>query len=173
MIARLVRRLSSIAALMIPATVAAQSAPQQPPRCDEPEFRQFDFWVGDWVVENPAGQPIGTSRIERILDGCVILENWNDGRPGGGKSFNIWNRRTRQWHQTWVASGGSLLLLDGSFDNGAMVLGNEQETPRGRVKNRITWRQLDGGVVQQLWEVSTDGGQTWTTSFDGRYKRRA
>lgn len=145
---------------------------QQPPRCDEPEFRQFDFWVGDWIVENPAGQPIGTSRIERILDGCVIQENWNEGRPGSGKSFNTWDRQTRRWHQTWVASGGALLLLDGAFENGAMVLQGERETTRGHVWNRITWRPLEGGVVQQLWEISTDSGRTWRASFDGRYRRR-
>lgn len=169
---RVVRRLSSVLLLAGPVSLAAQNAPQSPPRCDAPEFRQFDFWVGDWVVENPAGQPIGASRIERILDGCVILEHWNEGQPGSGKSFNIWNRQTRRWHQTWVAIGGNLLLLDGGFENGAMVLGNEQETPRGRVRNRITWRQLEGGVVQQLWEISSDDGRTWQTSFDGRYRRR-
>lgn len=25
--------------------------------------------------------------------------------------------------------------------------------------------------VRQLWEVSSDNGATWTTAFDGRYRR--
>jgi hypothetical protein len=36
---------------------------------------------------------------------------------------------------------------------------------------RITWTPRDGGV-RQLWEVSSDGGTTWRTAFDGRYVRR-
>jgi hypothetical protein len=28
------------------------------------------------------------------------------------------------------------------------------------------------GTVRQLWETSSDGGSTWTTSFDGLYRRK-
>jgi hypothetical protein len=35
-----------------------------------PEQRAFDFWIGDWVVTDPAtGDALGESRIERILGG--------------------------------------------------------------------------------------------------------
>ena len=68
----------------------------------DPEFRRFDFWIGDWDVQQTGAPraPVGAaSRVERILDGCVLLENWTP--PGGpdGKSFNIYNTSTRQWEQ--------------------------------------------------------------------------
>ena len=45
------------------------------------EHKQFNFWIGEWNVQNARGQPVGTSRIELIENGCIILENWDDG-PG-------------------------------------------------------------------------------------------
>ena len=38
---------------------AAQTAP---PCKARPEYRQFDFWVGEWDVQNPQGQTAGTNR---------------------------------------------------------------------------------------------------------------
>ena len=35
------------------------------PPCDAPEFRQFDFWLGEWTVTKPDGQLAGTNRISR------------------------------------------------------------------------------------------------------------
>ena len=35
--------------------------------------------------------------------------------------------------------------------------------------NRVTWTPHEDGSVQQVWETSTDGGETWTTVFDGQY----
>ena len=75
------------------------------PCAADPNFRAFDFWIGEWDVQ-PTGAtrgPIGsgaTSIIERQLDGCVVQENWLPrGGVGAGKSFNIYNRVTKQWQQ--------------------------------------------------------------------------
>ena len=38
---------------------------------------------------------------------------------------------------------------------------------------RITWTPHPDGTVRQHWEQSTDGGQTWTTAFDGLYRRKS
>ncbi len=35
--------------------------------------------------------------------------------------------------------------------------------------NRMTWTPLDNGYVRQHWEVTSDGGTTWSTAFDGEY----
>src|SRR5262245_30372918 len=42
-----------------------------------PHAREFDFWLGEWEVRNPKGRVVGHSRIEAILGGCVILEDWS------------------------------------------------------------------------------------------------
>jgi hypothetical protein len=43
----------------------------------------------------------------------------------------------------------------------------------GAALQRITWSQLPGGKVRQLWEASKDGGKTWTVVFDGTYTRKS
>ncbi|MBV8858050.1 MAG: alpha/beta hydrolase [Acidobacteria bacterium] len=62
---------------------AARAERAQQPCMSAPEHRQFDFWVGEWDVRNARGRPVGTSRIERVEDGCVIMENWAGGEADG------------------------------------------------------------------------------------------
>jgi hypothetical protein len=156
------------------AFLLSQSQPAAPPACTAPEHRQFDFWVGDWVVRDPKGQQVGTNRIERIENGCGLEEHWTGaGGSGTGRSLNAYRRQTGQWHQTWIGSNGGIILLDGKFADGKMVLEGKGLRPNGSpVFNRITWSQLEGGIVRQVWEQSTDEGKTWTISFDGRYSHR-
>ncbi len=167
------RTLRLVLVLVVCAGPALGQTPQAPPRCDAPEYRQFDFWIGDWVVENPQnGRTAGTNRITSILGGCVLHENWAGAGGGTGQSFNIYDRASGRWHQTWVSSTGSLLQLDGGLENDRMVLWGETAAPGGgRTLNRITWERLDGGRVRQSWDVSNDGGTTWTTTFVGVYRR--
>jgi hypothetical protein len=145
-----------------------------PSPCSAPEYRQFDFWVGDWVVHNPKGQQVGTNRIEKVENGCGLQESWASTRGGyTGRSINSYRPSTGQWHQTWLGNDGGLLLLDGKFADGRMVLEGTGPSASGSVAfNRITWSRMEGGIVRQLWEQSTDGGKTWSTSFDGRYSPR-
>jgi len=39
-------------------------------------------------------------------------------------------------------------------------------------QQRVTWSPLPRGKVRQLWEASSDGGQSWTTVFDRLYERK-
>ena len=148
---------------------------QTPAPCSATEYRQFDFWLGDWDVVGPNGNPAGTNSISRILGGCVLQEHWKGAGGGEGMSFNTYDASRHLWHQTWVDDHGSLLELDGALAEGRMVLSGTTAARRGgSVLNRITWSRLDdtGSRVRQLWETSSDGGKTWTTSFDGTYRKR-
>src|SRR5919108_895437 len=57
--------------------------------CSAPEYRQFDFWVGEWDVKTPKGTIAGTNRIERIEGGCALQENWR-GTNNTGRSINAY-----------------------------------------------------------------------------------
>lgn len=122
-------------------------------------------------MTTPDGKTAGRNSITRELKGCVLHEHWSGAGGMNGQSFNIWDRVKKQWHQTWVADNGNVLLLDGSFQNGVMQLAGESGRPDSRTLNRITWSPSTDGGVRQLWEVSNDGGKTWKTAFDGRYHR--
>lgn len=157
-----------LAVLLIPTAAVAQDAQQA--RCSTPEYRQFDFWAGDWEVHNAAGKLAGTNTITPMLNGCVLHEQWAGTGGYTGESFNIYDQRTGMWHQTWVDNGGLLLVLDGGMEKGSMVLRGELKGRDGKMsQQRITWTPNEDGSVRQLWENSPDG-KSWNTAFDGIYR---
>ena len=155
--------LSLFALLLLAAPDAGTAAPP----CTAAEHRQFDFWRGSWKVTTPDGKAAGENTITRELNGCVLHEHWVGAGGNAGESFNIYDATTKKWHQTWVDGQGSLLVLDGAFADGKMVL---LSAPSSKPLHRITWSQV-GKQVRQLWETSSDGGKTWAIAFDGLYTR--
>ena len=150
-----------------------QAPSVSPPPCASSEYRQFDFWIGEWVVHNPKGQQVGTSRIEKIERGCGILEHWTNARGITGRSINVYRPASRTWLQAWAGSDGATLALEGTFDGRTMILKGESFGPKGeRLQDRVTWSLQEAGKVRQLWEQSSDRGKTWTVAFDGLYTSR-
>ncbi len=139
--------------------------------CATPERRQFDFWLGRWTVVDTAGRELGRSEITRVSGGCGILEHWSGSDGVGGRSLNGYDPQTGKWRQLWVGEGGLLLRLEGSLRGRSMVLsGGHRSRSGAMVLDRITWTPRPGGEVRQLWEMSRDGGKSWTTAFDGLYR---
>ena len=65
------------------------------------ELEQFDFWLGEWDLTWDDGGH-GTNIITKILDGRVILENF-DGYPGTslkGMSVSTYHEGSGLWQQT-------------------------------------------------------------------------
>jgi hypothetical protein len=152
--------------------LAQAQPPASPPPCSAPEHRQFDFWVGEWVVSGPKGQQAGINRIEKVENGCAIQENWTSARGPTGRSLNIYDPASKRWIQVWAGADGSLLLLQGAYDGGKMVMEGTSIGQSGtEVRDRITWSPLPGSRVRHLWEQSSDGGKTWSVIFDGTYSR--
>lgn len=145
-------------------------------------YKEFDFWVGEWEVRSAAGQLLGRNRITKKYGGCVVVEEWEGAAGGGGTSFNFYDQPTMQWHQFWVdATGtnwlssdkqGNPVTLRGGLRDGAMVLTSHPDTLPSIGLTRATWRPLPDAGVRQMFESSTDGGKTWTTSFDGFYRKK-
>jgi len=170
------RRAWFAVALIGPFVAAGPLAGQQAqPPCAGVEHREFDFWIGEWdVTVVGSGQVAGRSSITPILDGCAILESYETAGGYRGNSHNAYDRSTGQWHQTWVDNAGMVLKLDGGIEDGNMVLSGPGKDAQGNdIINRITWTPHEDGSVQQTWTVSKDGGKTWTSAFDGMYRKRA
>ena len=155
--------------LAISAPLLAQSSP---PSCMAVEHRAFDFWIGEWNVRSANGKLAGTNSIKREIGGCVLHERYDTGRGYSGESFNIYDEPRKVWHQTWVDSAGLLLLLEGGFRDGKMVLEGQTIGADGKMtKHRITWTPNPDGSVRQFWE-STDLKGEWIVAFDGQYTRK-
>jgi len=161
-------------ALVLPAGATAQegvksSGMKISQACSASEFRDFDYWLGSWVVTDTAGTQVGTNHVVRVSDGCALLEQWTDSSGNAGTSLNFYDRNAKRWEQTWMGAQGGILHLRGSLVEGTMTLSGTRTTAQGEVTDRIQWIRLDGGRVRQLWSVSTDGGRTWKVAFNGVY----
>ena len=140
----------------------------------EPKARQFDFWVGDWKVFNPAGVQVGTNKIERILDDCIIFENWTNSRGNQGKSFNSYDASAGIWRQTWVDQNGSWTEFKGGWDGTNMVVTTDDfDDPNSdqRIRRRMTFTPNEDGSVRQHGQRSSDSGKTWVTEYDLTYRK--
>lgn len=142
--------------------------------CAASVHHEFDFWIGDWsVTEND--QPAGTNRIDRLLDGCALFENWVGVDGSRGHSLNFYDRKRDLWQQTWVDASPGVLNLTGHISAGHMVLSGKTIDPtthKQRV-DRITWTPNSDGTVRQLWDQSLDGGKSWKVVFNGMYTRKS
>ncbi len=141
--------------------------------CSSPEQRQFDFWLGDWDAfdsENPT-VVVARNQVTLILDGCVLLEDYQAQNGSHGESFSIYDASRKVWHQTWVTNRGVLQTIEGGMQNGEIVLSGFDRTPSGQERQvRGTWKAVNGGV-REIAVTSTDGGKTWKPWFDMIFRR--
>jgi len=167
------------AAIVVPAefsptrSEAPASAPTKQARCSAEEYRQFDFWVGDWNVTSVGrdGKPRKShNRISRIQGGCAVLEEYDTQTGYSGISLNYFDAADSRWVQVWIDNQGQPIVQSGGIEDGSMVL--RDESADGRPQNRTTWTPRADGSVRQHWEQSKDGGKSWSTVFDGTYTRR-
>ncbi len=138
--------------------------------CEAPQYRRFDFWLGDWDAFEPrASKPDARVRVTRILGGCVIHEDYQQPDGAKGESFSIYDSSRRVWHQTWVTNRGKLLVIEGKVDRGKMVMTGTDHF-RDNALVRGTWLPIPGGV-RETAVISSDGGRTWKPWFDLYFRR--
>jgi hypothetical protein len=131
---------------------------------------QFDFWLGEWnVTWGEAGK--GTNRIERILDGKIIQENFS--APDlHGISVSAYDRERGLWCQTWVDNNGTYLDFTGKFEDGKMILGRDAIVKGQACKQRMVWYDIQENKLEWNWERSDDNGQTWRVLWEIHYTRK-
>lgn len=135
--------------------------------CRSAEYRQFDFWVGDWDVHAPNGPTVGHNRVTLEQDGCLLVEHWTAAAGvQTGTSFNYYDVRDKKWHQLYLdnsGNAGAFPAMAGNLVDGKMVLlTDERQTP----VSRWTWYVLEPGKVRQMAEQSSDGQKTWKIVWD-------
>jgi hypothetical protein len=145
---------------------------------DDPSFHELDFWLGSWDVKL-GERVVGTSRIEKMLKGCAIVENWTATDGSEGKSLFYYNNANKTWRQVWVtdaayAPGGfSEKTLVARMNGGGLRFQGEVTNENGEhhLERTSLVPRLDG-TVRQWIQISTDGGQMWTSVFDAMYYRK-
>ncbi len=97
------------------------------------EARQFDFWMGEWRVNNrfiqedKSWKDDGAAHVKiyRVLGGKAILEFWDGDIRGGtplkGFSLRFYDRKIKQWRLALNWPGPNrpgFGFLDGQFRHG-------------------------------------------------------
>jgi len=162
------------AARLLAQTQPAPAPPAQRPNpCPtKPEYKQFDFWVGEWDVTDK-GEKIATSSIQRIVNDCIIFENYFQADGYTGKSFSFFDGTLGKWRQTWVDSAGNVGEFVGEYKEHAMRFEGETHRANGqKILRRMTLFNLGADRVRQYSERSLDGGKTWDANYDFIYLRR-
>jgi len=166
----------SSCAVMTQTPPSAVDAPE-PSACSAPEFRQLDFWLGEWDVRWDATKDMeagsGTNTVTRVLGGCVVQEDFVGGPSTGGlvgRSVSIFHAPTQRWRQTWVDNQGGHFALVGGPEGQRFVLTASRAAdavPAQRMvfeditERRLTWR----------WQTTADAGATWNDQWVIHYTR--
>jgi tetratricopeptide (TPR) repeat protein len=145
--------------------------------CEDAQFRQFDFWIGDWDVTSTAdGVSRGSSHISSEMGGCVIWENWTSAGNGYfGKSYNTYNLNLHRWEQYWVDNSAGTIFFYGNLKDGVMDYWTD-DVPQSngqKLRRHLQFFNLGPGKVRQFSQGSSDGGKTWQVEYDLTYNRRA
>ena len=178
---------AAIVALALAGAVSAQTPPAKPSTplptqplatCSGPEYRAFDFWIGEWDAYEAAAPHslAGRSSIAREDNGCVISEHWIDAETAGysGHSLNLYDRASHNWEQFWVDSTGEVThFVGGPFESGMRLTdpANHVGARPSPVQSRMTFTPLPDGSVRQHGQVSLDNGATWRERYDYIYRR--
>ena len=159
-----------------PSPVVAPSPTQAPSAaCVGPQYRQFDFWLGEWDLVGNDGKKSSEDKVVSILGGCAIQENWTGVKSGQGLSLSAYDPATKHWHQTLMDDSGAVLKLEGEFADGKMILVGQRPSQKEKgvtITHRIAWNVMPDHRVHQYWEASTTGGRTWKPVFEGYYAPR-
>jgi len=151
--------------------VGAKGGPPSPPG-----DHALDFWLGDWEVFLASGPKDGDNRIQQMLGGFAVQENWTelDGREG--KSWFYYHGPEKRWKQVWVTDGGGVKEKAQVADapTGSVRFRGESPLRDGRkLLDQTTLTPLPDGRVRQIIEQSLDGGKTWRTAYDAYYVHKA
>ena len=142
--------------------------------CSGENYEQFDFWEGNWNVYDTNGKLIGTNKLVKMQNNCVLQENWESKTsPNKGSSYNYFDKNDGFWHQVWIDNTGSVLNLKGKLIDGKMVLKSDVVTSqKGKYINRITWSKNEDGSVTQVWDYLNEKNEKMAEVFRGIYKKQ-
>jgi hypothetical protein len=143
------------------------------PLASRDTYRQFDFWVGDWDVVIESGEQMGTSIITNDVNGFLLTEKWMNCDGGTGTSISFYDPGEQKWMQTWVDERGTVVRYSGIFEDGEMRMDGIRTMSNGeKMHCRKRYTPRADGSVRQVNEYSSDGGETWSITFDGTYYRQ-
>lgn len=128
-------------------------------------YHWFDFLLGTWQVRTggATGKSIGTMSVKKDLSDCLV-ETVFEGMEYQGKAYSAFHFPSLTWHRTWIDQDGVRIALTGRLENDAMVMRGQRMVGGMPQEIKATWQPISPKQVNETWEISTDGGTTWSTT---------
>jgi len=173
--------LAALAAAQNPSgstSAASAPSPVPPPACSTAEYRQLDFWVGDWVAtfDNGDGtKGTGRNRITRDEYGdCVITEHFTtDDGSMKGHSISMYVKQAGGWRQTWMDNQGGYFDLAGgpglepSAKFGLETIRQDEKMPF----RRMIWQDVKPDSFTWRWQGKAKAADAWKDQWVIHYTR--
>lgn len=151
--------------------------------CSDPEYHQFDFWIGQWDIQQKILKADGTwfetdasTHVSPILGGCALMEEWQGNvfffwegmeKPAPLKGFSVraFDRKTKQWTISWMDTRHLRFSeFAGNFRDGRGEFFRKRSDGKGKeTVTRVTFSDITPTSVRWDLSVSTDDGQSWKT----------
>ncbi len=154
----------------------AAAAPNADTRCSAEEFKQLDFWLGDWELSwTNADGTEGTARNTITRDayaGCVVTERFTS--PGfEGMSVSTYHAVVGLWRQTWIDDqGGYYALVGGPSDQPGVHFALELTRITERAPYlRMIWVDVTEDSMVWRWQQRSGPDADWEDRWVIRYQR--
>lgn len=174
------------------AFVYSSGTAQKPQPCGLPEAHAFDFWIGDWKINEQILEEDGSwislnasTHVIPELNGCALLEKWEgevmffwEGmkHPESMKGMSIrsYDPQSEKWSIYWMDSRHPVFGVPytGNFKSNKGEFYRTWETPQGMREGRITFNKTGKDSVKWKLAVSRDEGKNWTTLWIMDMQRR-
>lgn len=159
---------------------ASTTAPAQ----DDSPHREFDFWIGEWSVQNRHfrnGQWVDTdvtrARITPVCGKRAILEEWTGVLHGAfmnGFSLRAYDPGREDWALllSWTTDGNSTFgRLRGRFRHGRGEFFSSWTDSQGPVTQRYSFSDGLPNTVRWDSAMTRDGGASWATDWIMEFSR--
>ena len=141
--------------------------------CRASAYHQLDFFVGDWTVFDKTGTQIATDLVTKRYGGCVIWEQWFGAHGSRGAGYSGYVSARHRWLQTFMDDRGTVLAFEGGLVGTSFIIGGPSYSETGIVEqNRVIFRTLPHGVVEEYWTRSEGAGAKPSVIFDGFFHPR-
>lgn len=160
--------------------------------CNSPEVRQFDFWLGDWDIDQNILQADGTwlelsakTHVEKDLEGCALIEHW-EGKvqffwegmkkpePMHGLSVRAYDPESNRWRIHWMDTRHPKFgTFEGGFSDSVGTFLKSSTGSDGKpLLTRIMFSDISHDAVTWTLAVSRDNGEQWQSLWIMDMRRR-
>ncbi|MEZ5425911.1 MAG: retropepsin-like aspartic protease [Pyrinomonadaceae bacterium] len=160
--------------------------------CSDEHFKEFDFWLGDWEIEQKILKADGTwfeskakNKVSKILEGCAVQENWEGevfffweemSQPEKIKALSVrsFDAKSRKWTINWMDTRSpKFSVFEGNFADGKGEFFRSLKDENGNETIlRITFSDIQPGSVHWDLAFSKDGRKTFSTLWIMEMKRK-